>query len=160
MGVSLTTPIVEAGLSSREWAVMLRLARGERATDIAADLRLNIKTVSTYRRRIFDKTGLDNNVALALAVREQQVPFEYQITPKPPASNALNGKEERLLDLIGACHPNKTIAALLFRTPNAINSQKKKLARKLGLSSAHALKRYAYLRQVDISPSLAIVGGR
>ena len=44
-------------LSPREFDVLTRLARGERIADIASDLFLSPKTVSTHRRRILDKLG-------------------------------------------------------------------------------------------------------
>jgi DNA-binding NarL/FixJ family response regulator len=52
-------------LSPREFDVLTRLARGERIADIASDLCLSPKTVSTHRRRILDKLGLRSNVELA-----------------------------------------------------------------------------------------------
>lgn len=51
-------------LSDREFEILLRLARGERTGEIAEALHLNIKTVSTYRRRILEKLGLKNNAQL------------------------------------------------------------------------------------------------
>ncbi len=42
-------------LSPREHEVMLALVEGQRAVDIASDMKLSIKTVSTYKRRLFDK---------------------------------------------------------------------------------------------------------
>jgi DNA-binding NarL/FixJ family response regulator len=46
------------GLSDRELEVLRRLAQGSTISDIAADLSLSVKTVSTYRTRILDKLGL------------------------------------------------------------------------------------------------------
>lgn len=51
-------------LSDREYQVMCLLARGMSLVEIAAQLRLSPNTVSTYRSRIFEKLGLDNNAAL------------------------------------------------------------------------------------------------
>jgi two-component system invasion response regulator UvrY len=51
-------------LSPRECRVMLALASGKRTTDIATDLNLSAKTVSTYRRRILDKLMLDTTADL------------------------------------------------------------------------------------------------
>jgi two-component system invasion response regulator UvrY len=45
-------------LSDREYQVMCLLTSGETLTEIAADLSLSIKTVSTYRTRILDKLNL------------------------------------------------------------------------------------------------------
>jgi two-component system, NarL family, invasion response regulator UvrY len=48
-------------LSEREFQVFLKLARGETAGDIARDLSLSVKTVSTYRTRMTEKMGLTSN---------------------------------------------------------------------------------------------------
>lgn len=42
-------------LSSREYQIMLLLASGKRVTDIASELFLSVKTVSTYKMRILKK---------------------------------------------------------------------------------------------------------
>lgn len=48
-------------LSAREFDVMLRLARGEAVGDIGRSTHLSVKTVSTYRTRIFAKMGWQSN---------------------------------------------------------------------------------------------------
>ncbi len=48
-------------LSSREYQVMCKLAEGQSVGDIAAELNLSVKTVSTYRSRILEKMNLKNN---------------------------------------------------------------------------------------------------
>lgn len=45
-------------LSERELQVVELLARGERALDIAREVGLSIKTISTYRTRALAKLGL------------------------------------------------------------------------------------------------------
>jgi two-component system, NarL family, invasion response regulator UvrY len=58
------------GLSKREMQVMLLLAQGRDTQQIAHDLCLSPKTVSTYRYRLFEKLNLDNDVKLShLALR-------------------------------------------------------------------------------------------
>jgi two-component system invasion response regulator UvrY len=52
------------GLSEREFAVMIALAEGKRPTDIARELDLSIKTVSTYKRRILDKMHMQASAEL------------------------------------------------------------------------------------------------
>lgn len=52
-------------LSPRETTVFFRLANGERLTDIASDLQLSIKTVSTYRTRLLKKLDLVSNAEIA-----------------------------------------------------------------------------------------------
>jgi len=51
-------------LSEREFQVFLKLAGGLSPTEIADDLHISIKTVSTYRTRILEKMGLKNNADL------------------------------------------------------------------------------------------------
>jgi len=48
-------------LSNREYEVLLLIASGKGLTEIAKQLRLSIKTVSTYRTRILEKMGARNN---------------------------------------------------------------------------------------------------
>jgi two-component system invasion response regulator UvrY len=48
-------------LSERELKVMVGLAGGKRLTDIAQEMDLSIKTVSTYKRRILDKMHMKVN---------------------------------------------------------------------------------------------------
>ncbi|EXI65062.1 MAG: Response regulator UvrY [Candidatus Accumulibacter adjunctus] len=52
-------------LSDREIEVLRRIAAGESLTHIAAALHLSPKTVTTYRARIVEKTGLQSNAELA-----------------------------------------------------------------------------------------------
>lgn len=49
-----------ATLSDREFQVMRLLASGKTVTDIAKELSLSVKTVSTYRARILEKLLLEN----------------------------------------------------------------------------------------------------
>jgi len=53
-------PVHEA-LSEREFQVFLNLAKGETAGDVAHNLSLSIKTVSTYRTRLMEKMHLASN---------------------------------------------------------------------------------------------------
>ncbi|MFM2323681.1 response regulator [Brachymonas denitrificans] len=48
-------------LSEREFQVFLKLAKGETASDIAEELSLSVKTVSTYRTRLMEKMNLHTN---------------------------------------------------------------------------------------------------
>ena len=49
------------GLSDREFQVFLKLSSGARAGDIAEQLSLSVKTVSTYRSRLMEKLNLSSN---------------------------------------------------------------------------------------------------
>lgn len=51
-------------LSGREYEVFRGLVDNKSLSEIAADLQLNIKTVSTYRSRIFEKLQIDNHSEL------------------------------------------------------------------------------------------------
>jgi len=51
-------------LSGRERGVMLAVAAGKRTGEIAAELQLSIKTVSTYKRRLLDKLQLHSTAEL------------------------------------------------------------------------------------------------
>jgi two-component system, NarL family, invasion response regulator UvrY len=53
-----TAQLVPASLSGREYGVMLALAAGKRASDIATELDLSVKTVSTYKKRVLNKLHL------------------------------------------------------------------------------------------------------
>jgi len=48
-------------LSEREFQIFCKLATGRAATDIADELCISVKTVSTYRSRIFEKMGFTSN---------------------------------------------------------------------------------------------------
>lgn len=52
---------VHTQLSDRELQVFIRLAKGETVTDIANQLHISVKTVSTYRTRVLEKMGLTSN---------------------------------------------------------------------------------------------------
>jgi two-component system, NarL family, invasion response regulator UvrY len=69
-GNSDETPLHER-LSHREYQVFRLLAAGRSVSEIAEQLVLSPNTVSTYRARILEKTGVRNDVELALyAVRQ------------------------------------------------------------------------------------------
>jgi two-component system invasion response regulator UvrY len=51
-------------LSSREFQVLRMLSSGKGVQDVADELALSVKTVSTYRARILEKTGMKNNAEL------------------------------------------------------------------------------------------------
>ena len=51
-------------LSTREFQVLSKLAAGRAVSEIAAELELSVKTVSTYRSRVLEKMGLQTNADL------------------------------------------------------------------------------------------------
>ncbi len=67
LATSLGTP--EAGkrhdlLSDREYQIMCMMASGKTQTEIANELSLSIKTISTYRTRILAKMSMKNNAEI------------------------------------------------------------------------------------------------
>jgi two-component system invasion response regulator UvrY len=58
--------VPEEFLSNREFQVFRLLASGQSVGEIARELSLSSNTVSTYRARILEKTGVRNDVELAL----------------------------------------------------------------------------------------------
>ena len=65
-----------APLSRREQQILKLLARGQRPKEIATDLGINIKTVSTYKIRLFEKLGFNNDSDLiSFAIRHQLITF-------------------------------------------------------------------------------------
>ena len=52
------------GLSSREFEVFRLIASARSVSDIARELGLSVKTVSTYRTRILEKMGMSSNAEL------------------------------------------------------------------------------------------------
>lgn len=51
-------------LSDREYQVMILLGKGRTPTEIAKELLLSVKTVSTYRTRILEKLNLNSNAQI------------------------------------------------------------------------------------------------
>jgi two-component system, NarL family, invasion response regulator UvrY len=59
-------------LSNREFQIFVQLAAGKTVTDIADEMCLSVKTISTYRSRIFEKMSFTRNADLtAYALRHQ-----------------------------------------------------------------------------------------
>jgi len=51
-------------LSDREYQVMYMIASGKTVTEIAEELNLSVKTISTYRARIMEKMNMKTNAEL------------------------------------------------------------------------------------------------
>lgn len=51
-------------LSDREYDVMARIGSGKTVTEIAKDLSLSAKTISTYRTRVLEKLGVKNSAEI------------------------------------------------------------------------------------------------
>jgi two-component system invasion response regulator UvrY len=59
-----TERLPHEALSNREYKVMCLIATGKTVTEIADELSLSVKTVSTYRSRILEKMKMKNNAEL------------------------------------------------------------------------------------------------
>jgi DNA-binding NarL/FixJ family response regulator len=63
-----------AALSDREYQVFRLLVSGRSVSDIAAELHLSAKTISTHKARLMEKLGVDNNADLVhYAVRHRLI---------------------------------------------------------------------------------------
>ena len=60
-------------LSGREFQVLRMLASGKTVKEMAEELSLSVKTVSTYRGRILEKTGMKTNADLIRYALEAQL---------------------------------------------------------------------------------------
>jgi two-component system, NarL family, invasion response regulator UvrY len=63
LDVDFEKPLHES-LSDREFQVMRMIAGGQKISEIANEIHLGVSTVSTYRSRILEKTGLKNNAEI------------------------------------------------------------------------------------------------
>jgi len=59
-----TEKLLHETLSDREYQVMCMIASGKTVKDIAEELNLSVKTISTHRARILRKMHMDNNAQL------------------------------------------------------------------------------------------------
>src|SRR5690348_1929835 len=60
-------------LSDREFQVLRLIASGKIVSEIARELSLSVKTISTYRTRILEKMGLRNNAELMHYAMQHQL---------------------------------------------------------------------------------------
>lgn len=71
-------PPLHDQLSEREFQILQRLVSGQRLSDIAADLYLSPKTVSTYKTRLMEKLNVTSNAELI------RYAMQAGISPPPP----------------------------------------------------------------------------
>jgi DNA-binding NarL/FixJ family response regulator len=76
-----TAPLHEK-LSDREYQVLYMIVRGKRLKDIAEELSLSIKTISSYRTRILDKLNVKSNVELARYAFDHHIIMPWERTNK------------------------------------------------------------------------------
>jgi len=65
-GFDSDTQALHDKLSEREFQVMVMLAKGKSVTEIANEIFISDKTVSTYRARILEKMGMKKNAELTI----------------------------------------------------------------------------------------------
>ena len=68
-------------LSDREFQVFRMIARGASVGEIARELSLSVKTISTHKTRIMDKMGLANQAELI------RYALEHRLLDEPPGSS-------------------------------------------------------------------------
>jgi two-component system, NarL family, invasion response regulator UvrY len=83
MAVALDTntpKLPHQSLSNREFQVMRMLASGKSLKDIADEMIISEKTVTTYRARILEKMNLHNNVELTLySIENKLLPWYFSL---------------------------------------------------------------------------------
>ena len=60
-------------LSDREYQIMIMLAQGKALKEIAAELSLSVKTVSTHRTHILEKLKMENNAQIVTYVLQNRL---------------------------------------------------------------------------------------
>jgi len=65
--------LLHHALSDREHSVLCHIARGKAVSQIADELALSVKTVSTYRARLLEKLQLRNNAELMRYALDQRL---------------------------------------------------------------------------------------
>jgi two-component system invasion response regulator UvrY len=63
----------QENLSDREFQVLRLIASGKMVSEIARELSLSVKTISTYRSRILEKMGMKNNAELMHYAMQHQL---------------------------------------------------------------------------------------
>jgi two-component system, NarL family, invasion response regulator UvrY len=67
------SPPLHANLSAQERKVLLAVAAGKRTGEIGAELNLSGKTISTYKRRVLNKLGLQSTADLVRYVIDHKL---------------------------------------------------------------------------------------
>src|ERR1039458_6212365 len=70
---SLGPAALHANLSAQEYKVLLALVAGRRTGDVASELNLSAKTVSTYKRRVLNKRCIERTSALVRYVIDNKL---------------------------------------------------------------------------------------
>ena len=70
-----STGPLHSNLSDREFQVLCHIASGKSVSDIAEELSLSVKTISTYRARILEKMNMKNNAELTHYAIKNEIVF-------------------------------------------------------------------------------------
>ncbi|MFX0573817.1 HD domain-containing phosphohydrolase [Nocardia nepalensis] len=75
LGVAGTLPVADrpAGLTDREVEVLVRITRGGTNQEVAADLRLSVKTVGRHIENIYAKIGVNSRAAAAVFAMQHRL---------------------------------------------------------------------------------------
>ncbi|UCH82452.1 MAG: response regulator transcription factor [Nitrospiraceae bacterium] len=69
-----TEKLLHETLSDREYQVLCKISSGNTISEIAEEMSLSVKTISTYRARILEKMGMKSNAELTYyAIKNQLV---------------------------------------------------------------------------------------
>jgi DNA-binding NarL/FixJ family response regulator len=75
--VSEDRPLPHNSLSDREYQVLRMIGQGRTVSEIAAELSLSVKTISTYRSRILDKMSMRTSAELMhYVISHRLVPWQ------------------------------------------------------------------------------------
>jgi two-component system, NarL family, invasion response regulator UvrY len=75
--IAQSPKVAHATLSNREFQVLCMIGCGKTVKEVATELALSLKTISTYRSRILEKLNLRNNLEIVrYAVRHRLVEME------------------------------------------------------------------------------------
>jgi DNA-binding NarL/FixJ family response regulator len=81
-GLAQSKQTAHERLSDREFQVMKAIVAGKTLKEIASDLALSAKTISTFHTRIWEKLGVRNDVELVLYAIEHRL-VDYAPSPPP-----------------------------------------------------------------------------
>jgi DNA-binding NarL/FixJ family response regulator len=82
-----TPKLPHLALSNREFHVMRMIASGKTIKEIAEELTISEKTVTTYRARILEKMNLHNNTELTLyAIENKLLPWYFSLRDQNQAT--------------------------------------------------------------------------
>ena len=88
VALDVNTPkLPHLALSNREFHVMRMIASGKTIKEIAEELTISEKTVTTYRARILEKMNLHNNTELTLyAIENKLLPWYFSLRDQNQAT--------------------------------------------------------------------------